>query len=285
MVTGNSLYLPHMSHIAITMQVSAEQADLLIAALSAAGVEGFEEQTDTLIAYIPEADFDETLLQSVLVPYGITYTKETIQQTNWNALWESNFEPVQVGDFCGIRAAFHPPFTPKPAYEIVITPKMSFGTGHHATTSSVIKLMQGLPIAGKKVFDFGTGTGILAILADMMGADEVDAIDYDEWAVNNTLENISANNTGNTKVWQADNLDAVKGPYDIILANINLNVLLRFMTDMRRLLRPGGTLLLSGIMPSDEEQITQSAVPAGFSLQEKIEKDNWLALQFKAIPV
>lgn len=271
-----------MSHIAITLQASEEQTDLLIAQLSEIGFEGFEEQPDQLVAYIPEADFDEAALQAVILPYGITYTKETIQQTNWNALWESNFEPVQVDAFCGIRASFHPPFTPAPAYEIVITPKMSFGTGHHATTSSMIRLMQEISFEGKRVFDFGTGTGILAILADMMGAAEVDAIDYDEWAVNNTIENIATNQTQHTKVWQADNLDAVTGPYDIVLANINLNVLLRFMSDMRRLLVPGGILLLSGIMPSDEEQIFASAIPAGFSLKEKIEKNNWLALRLEA---
>ncbi|QJB39804.1 50S ribosomal protein L11 methyltransferase [Chitinophaga oryzae] len=271
-----------MSHIAITLQASAEQADLLVAQLSDAGYEGFEEQTDQLIAYIPEADFEEALLQSILLPYGISYTKETIQQTNWNAVWESNFEPVRVDGFCGIRAGFHPPFTPAPVYEIVITPKMSFGTGHHATTSSMIRLMQHLSFEGKKVFDFGTGTGILAILADKMGAAKTDAIDYDEWAVNNTLENIHTNHTQHTTVWQADNLDAVTDTYDIILANINLNVLLRFMSDMRRLMAPDGILLLSGIMPSDEQQILASAVPAGFVLLDKIEKDNWLALKLQA---
>ncbi|CAL1519944.1 50S ribosomal protein L11 methyltransferase [Chitinophaga sp. MM2321] len=271
-----------MSHIAITIQVGPEQTDLLIAQLSAAGFEGFEEQPDLLIAYIPEADFNEVVLKDVLAPYGVAYTQETIQQVNWNALWESNFEPVQVDDFCGIRAAFHPPFSPTPTYEIVITPKMAFGTGHHATTSSMIKLMQGLSFTGKSVFDFGTGTGILAILAEMMGAAKLDAIDYDEWAVNNTMENIAANNTHKIRVWQADSLDAVTATYDIVLANINCNVLLHFMADMHRLLQPGGILLLSGILPSDEEQILAAAIPVGFSLQKKIEKDNWLAMQFVA---
>ncbi|MCW3467417.1 50S ribosomal protein L11 methyltransferase [Chitinophaga nivalis] len=273
-----------MSHIAITMRAGAEQTDLLIALLSAVGFEGFEEQTDVLIGYIPEADYNEATLESVLQPYGITYTKDAIVPVNWNAVWESNFQPVQVDDFCGIRAAFHPPFTPKPVYEIVITPKMAFGTGHHATTSSMIKLMETLPVAGKSVFDFGTGTGILAILAEMMGATTADAIDYDEWAVNNTLENIADNNMHVVKVWQADNLEAVTRRYDILLANINCNILLRFMADMRRLLEPGGKLLLSGIMPSDEAQILAAALPHGFTAEKRIEKDNWLALQL-GVPV
>ncbi|MGO4288559.1 50S ribosomal protein L11 methyltransferase [Chitinophaga sp. RAB17] len=273
-----------MSYIAITMRAGAEQSDLLIAQLSVLNYEGFEEQTDALIAYIPETDFDEAALQDILQPQGVTYTKETILPANWNALWESNFEPVQVDDFCGIRADFHPPFDPKPAYEIVITPKMAFGTGHHATTSSMIKLMEDIGFVGKKVFDFGTGTGILAILAEMMGAATADAIDYDEWAVNNTLENITANQMSKVKVWQADRLDAITEKYDILLANINCNILLQFMGDMHGLIQPGGKLLLSGILPTDEENIVAAAVSQGFVKEKRIEKDNWLALQFE-VPV
>ena len=270
-----------MSHIAITMQAGAEQTDLLIAQLSAAGYEGFEEQPGILIAYISEPDFDEAVLRSVVQAHGVTYTRETILPVNWNALWESNFEPVQVDGFCGIRAAFHPPFDPQPVYEVVITPKMSFGTGHHATTFSMIRLMKGLDFGGKKVFDFGTGTGILAILAGMMGAAAVDAIDYDEWAVNNALENVEANHAGRVNVWQADSLHAITGKYDILLANINCNILLQFMGDMRSLLQPGGQLLLSGILPSDEERIMVAATLQGFMPAGKREKDNWLALQFE----
>lgn len=273
-----------MSYIAITMRTGAEQFDLLIAQLSELNYEGFEEQTDHLIAYIPEADFEEAALQEILGGHGVTYTKETILPVNWNAVWESNFEPVQVDDFCGIRADFHPPFTPAPAYEIVITPKMAFGTGHHATTASMIKLMQDINFPGKKVFDFGTGTGILAILAEMMGAATVDAIDYDEWAVNNTEENITANQMHKVKVWQADQLDAITEKYDILLANINCNILLRFMGDMHSLIVPGGKLLLSGILPTDETVIVAAAEAQGFRKERKIEKDNWLALQF-AVPV
>ena len=273
-----------MSYIAITMRADAAQSDLLIAQLSVLNYEGFEEQTDALIAYIPETDFDEAALLEILTPQDVTYTKETILPANWNALWESNFEPVQVDDFCGIRADFHPHFDPQPAYEIVITPKMAFGTGHHATTSSMIKLMQDIDFAGKKVFDFGTGTGILAILAEMMGAATADAIDYDEWAVNNTLENITANKMSKVKVWQADRLDAITEKYDILLANINCNILLQFMGDMRGMIRPGGKLLLSGILPTDETNIVAAAASQGFVMEKRIEKDNWLALQFE-VPV
>lgn len=269
-----------MSHIAITLEVNEEQKDLLIAQLSEIAFEGFEEQENKLIAYIPAQDLDEAALETILQPYGIGYTKEVILPTNWNEVWESNFQPVQVDDFCGIRAAFHPPFDPKPAYEIIITPKMAFGTGHHATTFSMIRLMKDLPINGKRVFDFGTGTGILAILAEMMGATVIDAIDYDEWAVNNTVENIQANGMQKTKVWQADTLEGIQSTYDIILANINCNILLQFMGEMRRILADDGQLLLSGILTTDEEKITEAANAVGLVLTRKQEKDNWLALQF-----
>lgn len=269
-----------MSYIAITIRAAAAQTDLLIAQLSELKYEGFEEQTDALIAYIPAGDFEEAALQELLQAHGVTYTKETILPVNWNAVWESNFQPVQVDGFCGIRAEFHPPFDPQPVHEIIITPKMAFGTGHHATTASMIKLMEQLDFKGKRVFDFGTGTGILAILAEMMGATVIDAIDYDEWSVNNTLENMAANAMSRVKVWQADNLVAITGKYDILLANINYNILMKFMGDMYGLLVPGGKLLLSGILPTDEENITAEAVSKGFTRKGRIEKDNWLALRF-----
>ncbi|NIG57335.1 50S ribosomal protein L11 methyltransferase [Chitinophaga sp. Cy-1792] len=268
-----------MSHFAITIPVSGDQAEILIAQLATVGFEGFEEQETQLVAFIPESDFDEQVLQEMLGT-NLSYTKELIQQQNWNAVWESNFDPVLVDDFCGIRADFHPAFDPAPQHVIEITPKMSFGTGHHATTSSMIRLMRDISFEGKTVFDFGTGTGILAILAEKLGAKEVDAIDYDEWAVNNTKENLEANHTTKIQVWQADNLDAISKKYDILLANINFNVLLQYMADMRRILSPGGILLLSGIMPTDETQIVAAATPHGFHLQQRIEKNNWLALQF-----
>ncbi|RFS19760.1 50S ribosomal protein L11 methyltransferase [Chitinophaga silvatica] len=270
-----------MSHIAITIQVNDTLTDLLIAQLSEIGFEGFEEQEQKLIAYIPADDLQEEALNDILAPHGITYTKEIIQPVNWNAVWESNFQPVLVDDFCGIRAEFHDAFNPKPDYEIVITPKMAFGTGHHATTSSMIRLMETLPVKGKRVFDFGTGTGILAILAEMMGASVIDAIDYDEWAVNNTRENIEANGMTKTKVWQADTLTDISSTYDIILANINCNILLQFMGEMKRILAENGQLLLSGILTTDEPQITEAAAAVGLQLTHKIEKDNWLALQFE----
>jgi len=254
----------------------------MVAHLSAGGYEGFEEQVGgTLVAFIPAADFDRAALEAILAPYNLTYEASTIEPTNWNALWESNFEPVLVDDFCGIRADFHETLAGKVKYEILITPKMSFGTGHHATTASMIRLMRDIDFSGKQVFDFGTGTGILAILAEQLAAAKVDAIDNDEWAVNNTMENIANNNAVKTKVWQADNLDHVEPGYDIILANINRHILLQFMPRLQQLLRAGGKLLLSGILSEDESLILASAVENQFNFECKVMKDNWLAMQFE----
>lgn len=272
-----------MTYMAITISQSAELAEILIAKLVDIGYEGFEEKEQELVAFIPHVDYDANALQEVLQEYGLVYLAEGVADTNWNAVWESNFQPVQVDDFCGIRADFHPSFDPEPTFEIVITPKMSFGTGHHATTFSMIQLMKQLPLEGKRVFDFGTGTGILAILAEKLGAASVDAIDIDEWAVNNTRENLFANDVSRIKVWQSDTLEGINDTYDVLLANINRNILLGFMGAMRNMLQPGGALLLSGILTTDATVIIESAEMHGFKQQTQVEKDNWMAMEFQAI--
>ncbi|SFD04602.1 [LSU ribosomal protein L11P]-lysine N-methyltransferase [Chitinophaga sp. CF118] len=273
-----------MSHTSITLTCNPELRDILIAQLSDQGFEGFEERGNELVAYIPEESFSEVAVEveALTKIYGVSYVKENIAQTNWNAVWESNFEPVSVDTFCGIRAGFHPPFSPQPQHEIIITPKMSFGTGHHATTSSVIKLMQGVEFRGKRVFDFGTGTGILAILASKMGASVIEAIDIDEWSVENTKENIIANNALAIKVWQSDTPKSIINTYNVVLANINRNILLEFMGDMRRLLVSGGVLILSGILKEDEPAILEAARSHALVLESQIEKDNWLAMKLLA---
>ncbi|AWO00466.1 50S ribosomal protein L11 methyltransferase [Chitinophaga alhagiae] len=270
-----------MSHIAVTIAAPAELKDILIAQLADTGYEGFEETADTLVAYIPENEFDEQVIQGIAGSHGLDYTKERIEQANWNAVWESNFQPVLVDRFCGIRAAFHEPLGAQVQHEIVITPKMSFGTGHHATTWSVIKLMEGTGFHGKKVFDFGTGTGILAILADRLGAAETDAIDNDEWAVENAVENVAGNQSRAVRVWQADRLDEVKSnAYDVVLANINRNILLANMSHMKRILKNHGLLILSGILQEDEHAIVQAAAAEGLHMERKADREHWLALSF-----
>jgi ribosomal protein L11 methyltransferase len=271
-----------MTHIAITLTCADEIKDILIAELSDKGFDGFEEQGNTLVAYIPENVYNEGDVKTLTGNYGVPYTQKTVEQENWNAVWESNFQPVLVENFCGIRASFHQPFAPAPLHEIMITPKMSFGTGHHATTASMIRLMQGIQFRGKKVFDFGTGTGILAILAAKLGASNVDAIDIDAWSVENTQENIANNNAPHVKVWQCDTLKSVRNSYNIVLANINRNILLEFMADMKRLLERDGILLLSGILREDEQAILEAARQNCLVLETLIEKDNWLAMKLLA---
>lgn len=147
--------------------------------------------------FILQTEFEANLLVNeldiIFKQHSLTYTKSVIKEENWNAVWESNFEPVRVGDFVGIRANFHPHFEPKVAFEIEITPKMSFGTGHHATTFTVIELMESMDFKGKLVYDFGTGTGILAILAEKLGASSILAVDNDDWCIENSIENVQNN--------------------------------------------------------------------------------------------
>lgn len=271
-----------MSHIAVTIAAPAEIKDILIAQLADVGYEGFEETADQLVAYIPETDFDENTLQGIAGSHGLDYTKEQIAQANWNAVWESNFQPVLVDAFCGIRAGFHAPLGNAVRHEIVITPKMSFGTGHHATTYSVIKLMEEIDFMGKRVFDFGTGTGILAILADKLGAAQTDGIDNDTWAVENAEENAAGNQARAVRIWQAERLDDVESTaYDVILANINRNVLLANMGHLKRMLKKHGFLILSGILQEDETAIVHAAAAEGLKQEQAAEREHWLAISFR----
>ncbi|MFM8711055.1 MAG: 50S ribosomal protein L11 methyltransferase, partial [Sphingomonadales bacterium] len=172
--------------------VTPAQTDALIALLGEAGYEGFEEREHSLHAYLPTQQFDPAELAAIVETFTLSYTVKEIQPTNWNAAWESNFEPVTIGSFLHIRASFHPACN-NTQHEIVITPKMSFGTGHHATTQLMAAEMSRLNLEGQTVFDFGTGTGILAIVAAKLGASQIVAIDNDPWSIENAIVNASAN--------------------------------------------------------------------------------------------
>ncbi len=265
------------NHIEITI-LTAEQSlqELLIAQLSEIGYEGFEEKEDSLIAIIGEPDFDEINLQILLNKYGLKYSKSIINKQNWNAVWESNFEPVQVDDFVGIRASFHPSFT-NVAHEIVITPKMSFGTGHHATTYSVMQLMRELDFTGKSVLDFGTGTGILAILAEKLGAKDVLGLDNDDWCIENASENILINDCKCIDIQKVSNLESIV-KYDIILANINKNIILDNVQGMRDGLHNGAQLILSGLLIADEEEILDACLLLGLQHKKTVERNGWIAI-------
>jgi ribosomal protein L11 methyltransferase len=256
---------------------SSEEAEQLIAMLSNQGFDGFIEEGVTLVAFIPEARFIQEDFEKILEKFAIlAYSKTMIENINWNQKWEEGFEPVIVDHFAGIRAHFHQPLKDV-QYEIVITPKMSFGTGHHATTYMMIQLMKELDFKGKRVMDFGTGTGVLAILAEKMGATAVTAIDNDEWSITNAIENCEKNNCSKIKVQEA-NAISIDGQYDIILANINLNVILANMTAIAASCSTPGKVLLSGFLNTDEQVIMESAGIAGLKKVILLRQKDWIAI-------
>lgn len=258
--------------------ITPEQSELLIAQLSNAGFEGFEEEANTLKAFVPEKDLDETLLNEIATQQGVKFSKTVIQETNWNAVWESNFQPVVVDDFVAVRAHFHEPIIGV-EHEIVITPKMSFGTGHHATTFMMMQQMRKIDLAGKTVFDFGTGTGVLAILAEKLGAKKITAIDNDEWSINNAAENIQRNNCSAIDLQKAETAE-LNDRFDVILANINKNVILDNFSTLVQEVKAGGTILFSGLLKEDETDILRVAKAHLLNFVDKVEKDNWLCLRF-----
>jgi ribosomal protein L11 methyltransferase len=261
------------------MTVDPEMTGILIAGLSESGFEGFEEQEDRLLAYIPEGKWRPRDLQNFLDPYSLTYEAERLPEKNWNGEWEKNFQPVRVNDFCAIRASFHEPLQGV-VHEIVITPKMSFGTGHHATTYMMVEAMQALDFRGRAVLDFGTGTGILAILARKLGARDVIAIDHDDWSISNALENIGENRVTGISVKKMDTLAAV-GHFEVILANINKNVIVNELHSMTQHLSGDGVILLSGLLEQDFEDIEKAAAGEQFLIRRKLTRANWICLQLE----
>lgn len=257
---------------------SQETCEILMAELSENNFYAFEQIENVLFAYIQEEDFDEEKLKIVL-PENTAYKYSVIEERNWNQEWESKLQPVTINGFAGIRASFHEPLK-NVEHEIIITPKMSFGTGHHATTFLMIGLMKKINFKNKTVLDFGTGTGILAILAEKLGATLITAIDYDEWSIDNTLENIEANNCNRIILEKRDNIIGLTN-VDVILANINLNVLEVNAENLSILLQPGSLLIVSGFLSKDEEAIVTIFVKNRFVKKHISQKDGWIALLFE----
>lgn len=267
------------SYVQISFEnIQPEQQEVLIALLAEAGFEGFVENELELNAFIPESNFDRVLLNEIVFKYQLTYKDQKIESKNWNQSWESNFHPVVVGDFVGIRAHFHAPIT-NVKHDIIITPKMSFGTGHHATTYMMIEQMKKIEFEGKSVFDFGTGTGILAVLAEKLGAKNVIAVDNDPWSVENAKENIQLNKCSAIEILNACIVDA-PGKLDIVLANINKNVILDNFFMMVQLLRKNGSLLLSGLLTEDVSEIQELAHRYELKEAGKTENSSWICLVF-----
>lgn len=268
------------NYIKASINSSAEEErEILIALLSNEGYDGFEETPSGLNAYISEELFDDAVLKEILEPFTKSVQTEIIAPKNWNAEWESNYEPVIVEDFVAVRAHFHQPMEAV-KHEIVITPKMSFGTGHHATTWQVMKLMQEIDFTGKSVFDFGCGTGVLAILAEKLGAASVLAVDNDDWCIENSLENVINN--------QCIKIEVKKGEappsdlqFGIILANINRHILLQNMEIMSNALEENGYLLISGFYKDENSMLADAAKVNGLQLIKASDRHNWSAMLFQ----
>ena len=263
---------------AITIHASSDLQDLLVAQLSELGFDGFEQTETTLIAYIEEAAYNSVDVELILNQYSITASKSMIEKTNWNAVWESNFQPIQIGNRLGVRAHFHPPIAGV-EQEIIITPKMSFGTGHHATTSLVMEMMFAINLQDQSLLDFGTGTGILAILGKMLGAKTILAVDNDDWCIENALENCKENQAGDIEVLLSDKPIPGRN-FNTILANINRHILLEHLPALVKQLNPGGQLIISGLLTEDGPELDAFCKNLGLVPSQHAEKNGWISLGF-----
>lgn len=267
-----------------TIEPRDPAAEILIAELGLFGFESFVETEKGLLAYIPSEEHSEDVINDIQIlksdEFIVEYSVKTIEQTNWNEEWEKNFTPINVDNKVYVRAPFHDASTMD--YEIVIEPKMSFGTGHHETTHMMIQHLLDLDLTHKSVLDMGCGTGILAIFAAMKNARPIDAIDIDEWCVENTNENIEKNNCEFISVFLGDAHLLKNQKYDIIIANINRNILLQDLPAYKRCLNNNGILLLSGFYTEDEPLLQSKAKELGFEFLKKFERNNWLSLRFRS---
>jgi ribosomal protein L11 methyltransferase len=257
--------------------------DIVIARLSEMGYEMFEESEEGVKAYIAAPLFNKEYQHAFDDLSEITellFEEKLIPYQNWNAVWESNFEPVVLAEKVYIRAVFHPE-RPEFPYTIVIQPKMAFGTGHHATTSQVMEQMLKMDFNGKSVMDMGCGTGILAILSHMMGATDITAVDNDPIAAENAVENCKENNAGIITVLHGDATAIQPLAYDVILANINRNIILNDLTTYNIGLKENGFLIMSGFYSDDIPMIVAAALSLGLNEHIRSERDRWSCLVFR----
>lgn len=257
-------------------------SDIIIAELSEIGFESFVEHESGLTAYISESKFDERELDTIHVlssdEFTIEWTSKSVAQQNWNEEWEKSFNPIVVDERCMVRAPFHQKSNVD--YDIIIEPKMSFGTGHHETTHMMLSHILDNDFKNKKVLDMGCGTGVLAILAEMRGATNLEAIDIDNWCYLNSIENAERNNCKKIEVFEGDS-DLISGKkYDIILANINRNILLEDIPIYASSLNNKGLLFLSGFYSSDLDMISQKCKAFNLQFEKKLEKNNWVAAKY-----
>lgn len=275
-------------YIEFTFVSESEYAyEILTAELADLGFESFSEENGELKAYIQKDIFDENALDETLTrllhKFPFRYSQKEIAPQNWNAVWESNFSDIRVEDRLRVRAVFH---EPDPSYpiEIIIQPKMSFGTGHHATTWLVMSEMLEIDFQDKTVFDFGTGTGILAILAEKLGAADIYAVDNDPQCIENCNENFELNGTYGIRLALGDITAVPEGKnFDIIIGNITRNVILQFLPQIRARLEPGGLFLASGFYEDDLAILSSEASALGMLLQRHRLRDKWCMAVFKRV--
>ena len=274
-----------MEYIELKINVLPEYVDILVAELVDLHYEGFVETDEGVDAYVPVNLFDTVALEELGVKYQdlfkMNYNSTTLEKQNWNETWEKNYDPVMVNDQCIIRTTFHQ-VDKKFPYEIIINPKMSFGTGHHATTTLMIEQQLNMDFQQKQVLDMGCGTGILAIMAEKLEATHIDAVDIDDWSVENSIENVGLNNCQKIAL-QKGTVDTakLKEKYDIILANINRNVLVHDMPYYSQHLIDEGFLVVSGFYDVDAELMESTARKYNLNIVSYKTKDSWYSILFK----
>lgn len=275
---ANTIYIEYDFTVAPLQPAS----DILIAELGEAGFESFVEQGDGVLAYIQKDDWSENCLDSIAIlknpEFTIDYKVREIEQENWNATWEQNFSPIQVDDQCVVRAPFHE--KPQVEYDILIEPKMSFGTGHHETTHMMLQFVLAHDFKDKTVLDMGAGTGVLAILAAMKGAKKVDAVDIDNWCYLNAKENVERNGVGQVSVFEGDAGLLGDTSYDIVLANINRNILLEDIPKYVENLAPNGILFVSGFYNDDIFIISEKCKACGLKFEKNLRRNDWVAVKY-----
>ncbi|WP_341228259.1 50S ribosomal protein L11 methyltransferase [uncultured Arcticibacterium sp.] len=272
-----------MLYLEANIEVNAEFSEILVAELAEIGFDTFLENENGLLAYIIEEQFDDIAFKQIMETYApktnLFYSLKKIEKQNWNEEWEKSFDPIKVLDKILVRASFHES-QPGFEHEIIITPKMSFGTGHHETTSQIMELQLGVDHKDKSLLDVGTGTGILAILAEKLGANDIKAFDIDEWSVENTTENIGLNSCQNIKVSLGTIADESPKTYDIVIANINRNILLDEIAVYTTFMKSEGVLMLSGFYEKDIAEIETCCEANGLKKIKQISKKEWAAVVF-----
>lgn len=274
-----------MNYIELSLYLypdSPANRELLVSTLSEAGYDSFWEEEDVLRAYTSEDMFNENrihqLQDQLKNDVSFSFESQSLPDQNWNAEWEKNFQPVRINEKCAVRAPFHTTYQDI-KYELIINPQMSFGTSHHETTSLILNMMTQMEIKDREVLDMGSGTGILAIMADKKQAARVIAVDNDPWAYGNTLENIETNQS-QVEVMQGDIEQVHDQSFDLILANINRNIILNHMPAYSKMLRHKGQIIFSGFYSEDLESIQQAAKKNNFAIADYDEMRNWIIALF-----